>query len=335
MLNYCDAPFSTIHIENKGEVHLCLCSPWHTKGHIGNIYDTSIKELWNSEWIQDFRRTVYDQSFKYCNPNFCWKIHNLDQVATLENLDIPLLPTVIYLQDLDDNCNLQCASCRTQLRYKDRVNPEVDKVLSHLIEAYQNFDRPVFISADGSGEFFSSRSYLNFLGSKNLPENFYFYINTNGTLINKNIKLIEQRKNRIKCLTFSLDAATPETYKKIRGHSFATVISGMQKAKALGINVVAQFVVQQKNYTEIVEYKKICQNLGVDFIGLQGINRWPHQTDQWWEENCLENNPNVNLDILDEQVTEFKKADNVSVGGNIEALITQHRQNRHNLIFKS
>ena len=98
MLKYCDSPFSTIHIENKGEVHLCLCEPWHTKGKIGNIYETGLSELWNSEWMQDFRNTVYDQSFKYCNPNSCWKVNNLDEIETFKNLDIPKLPTIVYLQ---------------------------------------------------------------------------------------------------------------------------------------------------------------------------------------------------------------------------------------------
>ena len=79
-------------------------------------------------------------------------------------------------------------------------------MLSHLIDVYQDFDRPVYISADGSGEVFSSRSYLDFLQNDKLPEHFNFYINTNGTLINKNIGLIEKIKDKIKALTFSLDA---------------------------------------------------------------------------------------------------------------------------------
>jgi len=321
MLKYCDSPFSTIHIEHKGEVHLCLCTPWHTKGKIGNIYDTGLRELWNSKWMQDFRSTIYDQSFKYCNPDSCWKVNNLDEIETFKDLDIPKLPTIVYLQDLDDNCNLKCPSCRLSLRYKDTTNPEVDRLLSHLTDVYQDFDRPVYISADGSGEFFSSRSYLNFLQNDTLPKHFNFYINTNGTLINKNIDLIEKRKDKIKSLTFSLDAATPETYHRIRGHNFATVISGIKKVKALGINVVAQFVVQQENYKEITQYQDLCKDLGVDFVGLQGLNRWEHHSNEWWEANRLEDNTLVDLHLLSEQIIKFKQADNVSVGGNIEALI--------------
>lgn len=321
MLNFCDSPFSTINIQNKGDVYLCLCRPWTTKGKIGNIYDTGLRELWNGEWMQDFRSTIYDQSFKYCNPDRCWKANNLDKIETFQGLDIPALPTIIQLQDLDDNCNLKCPSCRLGLRYTDKPNPEVDKVLNHLIDVYQDFDRPVYISADGSGEFLSSRSYLNFLQRDNLPEHFYFYINTNGTLINKNIDLIERRKDKIKAFTFSLDAATPETYTRIRGHNFATVLSGIKKVKALGINVVAQFVVQQQNYKEITMYHELCQDLGVDFIGIQGLLHWGHPSDEWWAANRLEDNPAVDLDVLREQIIKFKKADSVSVGGTLDALL--------------
>lgn len=335
MLKFCDSPFSTIHIENHGEVHLCLCTPWHTKGSIGNLYESSLEDLWNSTWMQDFRNTVYDQSFKYCNTHYCWKIHNLDKIESFENIDIPRLPTIIYLQDLDDNCNLKCASCRNEQRYTDRINPDVDKILTQLTKLYKDFDRPVYISADGSGEFFSSRSYLNFLSNENLPKHFYFYINTNGTLINKNIDLITKRKDKIKCLTFSLDAASSETYRQLRGHSFTTVVSGIRKVKKLGINVVAQFVVQQKNYHEIMIYKNLCDDLGVDFIGLQGLNRWPHMTDQWWAENSLENNLHIDYNLFENLINKFKKADNVSVGGNIETVLQNYQNTKNNLIFPS
>ena len=78
---------------------------------------------------------------------------------------------------------------------------------------------------------------------------------------------------------------------------------------------------QQENYKEITQYHDLCKDLGVDFVGLQGLNRWGHVSDKWWEENRLEDNPSVDLNILEEQITTFKKADNVSVGGNIEGLI--------------
>ena len=326
MYDFCDSPFSTIHIHNNGDVHLCLCTPWHSKGPIGNLNDKSLYELWNSEWMDDFRNTVYDQSFKYCNRESCWKIHNLDKVESLENIDIPELPTIIYFQNLDDNCNLQCPSCRTSLRYSKEFNPNVDRILLPLVELYKDFDRPVTFSADGSGEFFSSESYLNFLRQENLPDIFQFYINTNGTLINKNIDLIEKHKDKIKCLTFSFDAATPETYKKIRGHNLKTVISGIKKVRELGIGVVAQFVVQQQNYHEIMMYKNLCTELGVEFIGLQGINFWDHMNPQWWEQNKLYDNPLIDYDLLDQLIEEFKQTDNVSVGGNIITALEHHKK---------
>jgi len=80
-------------------------------------------------------------------------------------------------------------------------------------------------------------------------------------------------------LKISIDAATPETYEKIRGQPyFSRVISNVreliQARKQSGSKtpyVRLQFVIQQHNYTEIVAYVKFAHEMGVDAINYKPV----------------------------------------------------------------
>jgi len=327
MYKYCSAPFSEINIEANGDVNLCLCGAWNTKNPIGNIKETSLEELFNGEWVADFRETIYDQSFKYCDRNNCGKIWNLDEIETFDNIKIPRLPTVVYFQELDRTCNLQCPSCRDTLEYHEEINQKTKIVLDRVVEAYQNFDQPVRINGDGSGEFLASATYMDFIQRKDLPRCFNFSLNTNGTLLNKNIKFLAENKERFGTLTVSFDAATPETYKKVRGSDFNLMLTGVKKCIDLGINIVAHFVVQQLNYHEMLDFKKLCDEIGVVYIGFEAMNRWQHMSDNFWEHNRLDNNVNVDSNLLIAQFDEIATtSNNVFLGGTLSSIVDKYKK---------
>jgi MoaA/NifB/PqqE/SkfB family radical SAM enzyme len=99
------------------------------------------------------------------------------------------------------------------------------------------------------------------------------------------------------------------------------VTDGVKKLTDLGINVTTQMIVQYENYHEILQYRDLCLQLGVSFIGLQTIRRWKHMTDDWWRQNTIENNSNIDYDFLVQALREFKKTSNTGIDGGLENIL--------------
>lgn len=323
MFKFCNAPWSTIAIHANGEVAPCLCKIWHSRGPVGNLNRESLEEIVSGELMQEFRNSILDQSFKFCKKEFCGKLWNLDIVDTLKNIQVPQLPTTLYFQDLDYSCNLTCPSCRSAPILHTEVNLRVERILNSLKETYQNFDQTVTVFADGRGEVLVSKTYLNFLNSQDLPKCFKLVINTNGNLLTKRIGLIEKlhRNGQIALITVCFDAANQETYEKVRGGRLDLVKQGVRELVKLGIPVSGQMVVQYENYREILDYRDMCLDLGITFIGLQKILRWGHMTNLWWKANTIDNNPNVDYIWLTEALKEFKNMPNTGLDGGLESLL--------------
>jgi MoaA/NifB/PqqE/SkfB family radical SAM enzyme len=89
---------------------------------------------------------------------------------------------------------------------------------------------------------------------------------TNGTLISE--KFLESIQSvNIPWLFISLDAATSETYLRIRGGYFDEVCAGIRRVKRLrpDISVIIGFVVMEENVHEILSFIHLAEELGVDF----------------------------------------------------------------------
>ena len=321
MLKFCDSPWNTVNISQNGDVVLCLCPGWQTQGPAGNLNNQTLREIFASHKTQEFRNSIYNQTFKFCDSNVCGRYWSMDSVNELQNIPVPSLPTSIYLQDLDRSCNLACPSCRSDFYHTKEINSDARHVLNSLIEAYQNFDHTVLIQGDGRGEMLMSTAYLEFLSSDRLPSCFKFSINSNGNLLSKNIDLITKIKNQISGITVSMDASTPATYQKIRGGNFGVMVNGMKQVIDLGIPVITQFVVQYGNYKEILSYRDLCKDMGVTFSGLQGISPWAHMTNQYWLENRIKHNYKVDYNWLVSALLEFKNSDNCGIDGQLETII--------------
>jgi MoaA/NifB/PqqE/SkfB family radical SAM enzyme len=325
MLKYCSSPWDTVHINFSGQVSSCFCSGFHRKKPIGSIVYSSLAKLIESDSQQEFRNSIIDQTFKYCREDKCvdfYRMKDVDDFSFVPNQ--PTLPTTIQLQ-IDLTCNLKCAICRTKNMYSPDAQPLAVSVLNRLVEEYQTFEHKVNIHCDGSGEVFASQAYLDFFNRNDLPKCFHFNIQSNGNLITKNSDLITRLSPQIEIVEISLDAATDETYKQLRGGNLSIVLKGIELLKNLGITVWTQYIIQSGNYKEIPAYIKLCKELGVDRICLQSMNRYPHMANSWWDENKIENNPNVDLPALIDIITEIKQDPIIEVSGGIEYLLLQQR----------
>jgi MoaA/NifB/PqqE/SkfB family radical SAM enzyme len=322
MLKYCSSPWDTIYIDRYGQISSCLCSGWHKKGpNMGNLNFQTFTEAVNTIKFQEMRGSIVDQSYKYCRQDQCHRLYQLDEVEHIPTTHLSL-PTNINL-GIDYNCNLKCEMCRTKNIYSKDVNPSADRVLNKLVDAYQTFDTTTFVYCDATGDVFASSAYRKFFIREDLPKCFKFCIQTNGNLITKNLDLLDKIQDQLDIFIVSFDAATADTYKVTRGGSFEQVVAGVKSLVERGISVTTQYVLQHKNYKEVLDYYKLCKDLKVSHIGVQKLDRWNHMTSEWWAENQLDQNPQVDEKQLLNDLLEMQKDPNVGFCGGIHEFIAK------------
>lgn len=189
-------------------------------------------------------------------------------------------PPQFFTLGLTNQCNLSCTMCPkhspkfTHKCHFHIMEKEIScKVLTELIRfspslrriSLQDFGEP-FLYKD----LFEVIEYLN----KNL-ENCEIYLETNGLLLNED--LIERTlRLRVFAIIVSLDAASEDTYKKIRSNGSIQKVIGNLKTLITRRNarnsrsplITTNFSMNRRNFTEIPQYIEICEKLGVDYIGL-------------------------------------------------------------------
>ncbi len=82
----------------------------------------------------------------------------------------------------------------------------------------------------------------------------------------------------------SLDAATPATYRAIRGvDAFQIVVEGIRAARAAGLRVKVRTTVQRANYAELPQIMELAKALDVTALTFQAVNVYagPCFGDRW------------------------------------------------------
>ena len=300
-MKFCHQPWTTFTIQADGSVIPCFCGVWNTVGPIGNIIDQELRQVLLSKKLRNFKSSILDQSFRQCT-NICPQLPVLSDVEKIENNTEEFsLPTHLLLS-IDQNCNLRCESCRSENVFSKKRNRNADIILEKIRTTFVN--QEVTLQCDGYGDVFASESYKNFF--TNIDKNFNLHIITNGNLITKNQNLIERLSNQIRSVDVSIDAATPETYFKTRGGVFDKVIDGITLLVSQNVRVNLSFVVQKKNYKEVMPAYELAVKLGCNSINFHKLEKWHHMTESWWDENKLDGNPNVDLQGLKQNLDLLK-----------------------------
>jgi sulfatase maturation enzyme AslB (radical SAM superfamily) len=161
------------------------------------------------------------------------------------------------------------------------INNRIVEKIKHLIIDKIN-TQPVEIRWCG-GEPFISEVYLELfdyiIDSK--KHNIQHIIQTNGSYLKSKSHMIEKLLPTIKELRISFDAATAETYGKIRVNGdWDLLIDNVRWTKALidqhnaPVQLTADFVVQLDNYKEIPAFVQLCNDLGIEHINFQKMWNW-------------------------------------------------------------
>jgi len=165
-------------------------------------------------------------------------------------------------------CNIipPCVMCGKHLdddpqgRYTGHLSKELIKVIARDIDRSEN------ISLHGIGEPLTNPALFDVVKYADPEAKIIF--NSNGLLMNEaKIDAIIQAK--IKQISFSLDAATPEVYRKIRGQDFGKVVGNIRRLKekrdALGLlypRIIINMVLMRENLGEIPKFFELAKDLG-------------------------------------------------------------------------
>lgn len=267
----CIVPFEHLDFSCNGSVFPC-CPALIDKYEFGDIFrDSSIDEIWNGEKAQEFRRSILDGSFRYCNLKSCLNLNNIKIDARyntpIKNKTlISDLPKEIYFH-IDSACNVRCITCRDEKIFMTKDAKKYEEMLDDVIVPFAKNARVAYFN--GAGEVFASKLCKNLI--KKLSQTYpalKFDLITNGILATeKNIEEYGLR-NRMESVEVSVHAFKKETYDKIvRGGDFDAVMKNievlakMKKANEFDCFWLI-FVVSAYNYKEMIDFQKFAKSIG-------------------------------------------------------------------------
>ncbi|MCV6637890.1 radical SAM protein [Candidatus Albibeggiatoa sp. nov. NOAA] len=201
----------------------------------------------------------------------------LNEVETLLGRTyIKAMPTYLTIV-LGNGCNIDCLHCY-QVKNGDNLlrDPEIGTTLRRELSAFYPFLTTLRIQG---GEIFALKGFKELVADvATIADHPIISISTNGTLIDENwVQMIIDAQ--FQSVTVSLDAATPETYAKIRrGGQFDEVIKNIQHLQDVkqqqnrGLpKLDSFFVVMRSNYREIPQYLQLMHELGIRNIIFQTL----------------------------------------------------------------
>ncbi len=182
-------------------------------------------------------------------------------------------PSMLTLETTS-RCNLRCVMCPQAIDAVDRPS-DLDDYLVKRMEFF--IKRANRIQLHGIGEPLISSAFWSIL--KKLPSHIESDVNTNLTVLDEH-RLKSLLNSPLKIINISLDAATQETYYKIRGYDFATVINNIKRLiearnkKSSYPLIYMNMTLMRSNIEEVTDFVELASSLDVDLIYLWHLNRW-------------------------------------------------------------
>ena len=310
----CYQPSTTIAIDFSGSCFVCSCPAW-VPYPIGNILDfESFEEVWAHPIAKKIQaNTEPNASFKFCDTSVCGVEHteayeyvyhpdiDVEQILpdgkrikdikplgpclpggyiTPDNLD-RINPYFINIA-IDDSCNLQCATCRTQMIHhnnKGLVYEYKKELADHICKLLDRFEHNTLVLIGGDGEIFSSKVYSDIIYNYTPRPNHRFMLKSNGTLITSRIK-DSQIMQQLDGFTISIDAGSKEVYERVRCPAkWNTIIKSLDLLRPEGFQrgdnclFNLNFVLHRENMHDVINFMDLCQHYMTRGT-IQAIQNW-------------------------------------------------------------
>lgn len=173
------------------------------------------------------------------------------------------------------NINPPCVMCYPRIFDKRQFNGDIEKqTFEGLIPHLRGFRT---ISLHGVGEPLLGKKLLTILDNID-TEKTDVQFNSNGLLLTEKL-CHELIAKKLKLIDFSLDAATSETYRKIRRSDFALVTKNIQRLSEIkseqGVNypiIKINMTLMNENLTEAVHFIELADRLGAEIIHFGLLN---------------------------------------------------------------
>ena len=321
----CTVPFSQLHIYSD-KYTLC-CSTWIK--HFINIEKYSLSEVWKSKEAEEFRNSILDGSYKYCDKIQCSGLNSLINFSIPNNNFIAVNlfhkinnnpSRIIY--NMDRSCNFKCPSCRINLiNYNSKQQKNIKEILdgidSELNVGVENIVLSNFCDPFASALY---RKYLREFKPEKFPNLKSIAIHTNASLWNK--KMWDSMPNihrYVEYCSISIDAATKETYEnctRLNGN-WDVLISNLKFINTIESikRVRVSFVVQKSNYKEMCLFIDLVESIFGNKVSIffGKINNWGVLLEDEFNEIKIwdENHPE-HLDFVKEINKAWRKKEFVS-----------------------
>lgn len=326
----CTMPFTKLDIFDNA-TYPCYINFVNT-----SIIDTSdIDNLYNSKLLYDFRKSVLNGEYEYCNNEKCPHLVDFiynekvsEKFKLKDSIDENQIMNSKFTNvnlNLDESCNLSCPSCRNSIIVLNSNKQKLLKIkLNKILDIISN-DVEI-LGFTSVGDPFSSKIYVDFLENFDItkfPKLKKILLYTNAILFNESMwNRIKKSQEYIKELTISIDASTKETYEKIRrGGKWKTLINNINFLSTIPNIEKIKYIllVQDTNYMEMESFVKLIDDIphvnhkSVDFFKLH--NWGTFKTEEYKTKNISDkDHPDYDKFLIElDKVINYKKNSNIDI----------------------
>lgn len=282
---FCPEPFRQLIVAGNFAAQLCCRIPTP----VGDLGSEDLGSVWNSRRSIAIRQSIHDGSFRFCDRDICPFLQG-ERLPRRSDIDDPFFRDVIehdrvrldrlftqLIVSYDRSCNLACRSCRPEPFVSSgerlaEVRRVQERVVGRDLENLRDLEK-LFVSGDGDA--FSSPVYRDLLlrmRSQDFPK-LSIRIMSNGLRFDRVMwDRLAGIRARIRETSISVDAATAETYARVRPPgSFDTLIHNLEFISGLrhdgdlaGFSLA--FVVSRANFQEMPAFVELGRRLRCDGV---------------------------------------------------------------------
>lgn len=274
--NFCIIPFVNLIFNPGGKIGVCRQKG--TQHIIGDLEHSSINEIWNSEYLQNWREEFLSGKVKICKNEIANNKCNLgsknyeyfDEVILAKEIPLPINK---FTANFNGQCNLECIMCdvwKMPNGYYDKSNfwENSKKDFFPYIKEIELLSGEPFIQKD-------TYKLINCVSEINPNCWWSFTTNAHWSLTSK-IKS-ELDKVKIKNMQLSIDSFDSKTYSEIRKKGkLELVLKNLKDLKnyeeervskgQTDLGLALHFLVMKKNWKEIPSVIEICNKYNIDLI---------------------------------------------------------------------
>lgn len=281
--NSCDFASRVLVVDTDGECFICACEAWLPIS-VGNILDfEKLQDIWLTPAAIELQQDIEQKKFTHCAVDRCGILHS-DQKSIKFTGRTDVSDCYYISINIDDSCNLQCPSCRPNLKMETSGEgfDRKSKMVNHLVQLLEKFDQPAHVIMTGNGDPLASSIMRPLLHNYRPPKTQTLRLFTNGLLLEKQLA-DNPIVNNISQYFISIDAGSQEVYERVRlGGKHKQLLANLHFLRKLvhltGASVLLKFVLQRDNWTDMEEFVLLCKRYRFNGVinRLEDWGTWPN-----------------------------------------------------------